>query len=255
MIKLLKMDLTRMFKGKTFYILLAVLVMMSFSLFLAGGSATSIASMIGPISLSGGTEDFGASMLGLSLVIAFSAIMVCTYIGSDFASGFAKNIFTVHPKKMQYITSKYIISMIAFVSMSAVYLLITIIVGCIMGMEMGLPSVGGLFLFVLEKLLAAFAINALTICVSVAIRHRVWSLLATVMISMGGLTMGIQVLGDTMNLPILSKLATFSPAGVSGLATLTLNGMAFLQILLVAVGWTCVGLYLGKVALNKIDIR
>ncbi len=69
-------------------------------------------------------------MLGMPINLLFfmAAILVCIFVGDDFRSGYAKNLFTVRASKKSYVASKIIICSIASAA-----LFLTFFVGTIIG--------------------------------------------------------------------------------------------------------------------------
>ena len=49
------------------------------------------------------------SMCNINLIFFIVAVFVCLFVGEDFRSGYAKNLFTVRSKKDDYIISKSIV--------------------------------------------------------------------------------------------------------------------------------------------------
>lgn len=254
MLSLFRMDLRRMFRGKLFYILLAGLGVLLGTFALTGttGANTSIAALIGPVAAGGG--DMMSSM-GISMVLIFGAIFITALIGSDFATGFIKNIFTVHANKWDYIISKLLISVIGSAIMMAFYVVLMIILGAVQGLPMDLPSGGGLALFILEKLITMIALNSLVILLNLFCRNRVIGVLGCFLLGMGGITMLLGLLGSNFDISFFTVLSTLTVAGSANLSTLVPDAGVFFHVLAVAVVWGGAALAGSYFVLKKKDLK
>lgn len=254
MLSLLKMDLRRMFRGKLFYCLLVGLGVMIGTFAMTGtmGGGTSIAALIGPVTEGGG--DMMSSM-GMSMVLIFGAIFITAIIGSDFATGFIKNIFTVHAKKWDYIISKLIISIVGSVIMIFFYFLLMMILGAIQGLPFDLPGGGGLVLFLFEQILIAVALNSLIILFNLFCRNRAIGVIACFVIGMGAITMLIAIIGTALNAPFITTLSTLTIAGSAGITSLIPSAGVFFHVLIVTVVWTAASLIGADFVLKKKDLK
>lgn len=254
MLNLLKMDLRRMFRGKLFYALVIGLGVLLGTFAMTGttGGGVSIAGLIGPVAEGGG--DMMSSM-GMSMVLIFGAIFITAIIGSDFATGFIKNIFTVHAKKWDYIVSKLIISTIGSVIMIFFYFILMMILGAVQGLPFDLPSGGGLVLFLLEQILIAVAVNALVILFNLFCRNRAIGVIACFVIGMGALTMLIGIIGEALNAPFITTISTLTVAGSAGLTSLIPSAGVFFHVLIAVIVWTAAALAGSYFVLRKKDLK
>ena len=140
-----------------------------------------------------------ASMMGIAIVPLFAMIAFVLNIGSDFATGFAKNIFAFHSNKWEYILSKITLGTI----ISSLYILIYVIglfvVGTVMGFAWGPVSIAGVVLFVLQKMLLTIPLSAIVLFIMLQFRNRGWGIVAGSVISMGTITMCITMIGAAIN--------------------------------------------------------
>ena len=253
MLNLFKMDLRRSFRGKLFYCLILGLGVMLGTFALTGtlGDTNSIASLIGPVS-SG--NDMMASM-GISMVMIFGAIFVTALIGSDFATGFIKNIFTVHAKKTDYVISKLLVSAIGSAVMLAFYVILMAVLGAVQGLPFGDVGMGGILCFILEKLMLCIALNAMVIMVNVFCRNRVVGILVCFVLGMGGITMLLSLAGNALSLPILTTISTLTVAGSAGMCTLIPNTSVLLHVVIASAAWCVIGILGSLVILKKKDLK
>lgn len=252
MLNLIKMDLRRTFRTPLFYALLLGLGVMLGTFAMTGvmGENQSIAALIGPVASTGDMM----STMGMSMVLIFGAIYVVSMIGIDFSTGFIKNILTVHSQKSSYILAKLVVGTISSALMLVFYVVLMTILGTIQGLPLGIPSAGGLILFLLEKLILAVALNALLIAFELTFRNLPISILACFMFGMGGATMMLAMLGSSMNIPVLQTISTFTIAGSSSIGTLTIVMGDFIHVLICSVAWLVFSLASACMIMKKKDV-
>lgn len=252
MLNLIKMDLRRLFRTPLFYALLLGLGVMLGTFAMTGimGENQSIAALIGPTVSAGDMM----STMGMSMVLIFGAIYVVSIIGNDFSTGFIKNILTVHSNKSVYILSKLVIGTISSALMLVFYVVLMMILGQIQGLPLGIPSIGGLILFLVEKLLLAVALNALLIGFELTFRNLPISILACFMFGMGGATMLLSMLGASLNIPLLQTISTYTIAGSNGIGMLTVAAGDFIHILICSVAWLVFSLVSACFIMKKKDV-
>lgn len=235
MLNLIKMELRRTFRTPLLYALLLGLGVMLGTFAMTGtmGESHSIAALIGPVTASGDMM----SGIGMSMVLIFGAIYIVSMIGKDFSTGFIKNILTVHANKWDYILSKLTVSIVVSTVMIAFYVILMTILGSIQGLPPAIPSFGGLLLFLVGKLLLAAALNALLIGFMLLIRNLPISILACFLFGMGGATMLLSMLADSLSMPLLETISTFTIAGSSSMGALSPSAGNFTHIVLCGVVW------------------
>lgn len=93
MLKLLRMDIYRLFHRKMLYVLLVAMsaVMLSM-LFLGDPSTMTIGSVMG-VMQGVSMENFMSAASGLGLVYTLICILLSFFVCDDFSTGFAKNVF------------------------------------------------------------------------------------------------------------------------------------------------------------------
>lgn len=249
---LFKMDLRRTFRTPLFYALLLGLGVMLGTFAMTGvmGENLSIAALIGPVS---GAGDMMSTM-GMSMVLIFGAVYIVSVIGKDFSTGFIKNIMTVHANKRDYIISKLLVSTVVSALMIAFYVVLMLVLGAVQGLPLGLPSFGGLLIFLIGKLLLAVALNALMIGFELCCRNLPISILACFVFGMGAATMLLTMLAGSLDMPILQTVSGFTIAGSSSLGTLSASAGNTVHIILCAIVWLLVSLGCTSLIIKKKDI-
>ena len=153
-------------------------------------------------SVSGGEQGMSmdiTSMCNINMMFFIISIFVCIFVGEDFRSGYAKNLFTVRSKKDDYILSKTITCFIAGASMLLAFFIGSIIGGAIAGLPFALDgaNVFNVIMCILSKILLVGIFSSIYILASVFAKEKLW--LALIM------AFGIGMLMFTM-IPIITPL-------------------------------------------------
>lgn len=187
---MLKVDLRRMFWTPTVYIMFGVslalpiliLVMTSF----VGGSDPETGEAVAmftnvwqAIGSAGGRMSMDlTSMCNINLLYFLVAIFVCVFVGEDFRRGYAKNIFTVRSKKLDYVMSKTIVLFAAAVGMFILFFIGAMIGGGIAGLSFDLAaagaSAGGIVACIISKIFMALVFVSIALTLACVGRQKVW---------------------------------------------------------------------------------
>jgi hypothetical protein len=116
--------------------------------------------------------DFGG-YANINMVFIFTGLLIAIFVAHDYISGFAKNIFTIHAKKIDYVISKSTIGVFSGVGMIIAYLLGSIIAGVITGKSFDVNP-GGLLLCLISKIFLMGIFCSLFLCISVFFRNKLW---------------------------------------------------------------------------------
>jgi hypothetical protein len=125
-----------------------------------------------PGGVSGSVGDF-ASFANINMVFIFAGLLLSIFVAHDYSSGFVKNIFTVHAKKLDYVISKSVIGVFGGAGMIAAYLFGAIIAGLITGKAFDVNA-GGLIMCLISKIFLMGIFCSLFLCVAVFFRNRLW---------------------------------------------------------------------------------
>ncbi len=93
--------------------------------------------------VSGGEQTMSmdiTSMCNINMMFFLISIFVCLFVGDDFRSGYAKNLFTVRSKKDDYVISKTITCFIAGASMIIAFFIGAMIGGAIASLPFALEG-------------------------------------------------------------------------------------------------------------------
>ena len=195
-ISMLRVDVRRTLKSRTFYILLAVSllvpVVMTVMMTMMDGSVsvnpqTGVETVIhGPEStwqsigtLPGGEAMGGMdvmAMCNINMMFMVVAVFICLFISDDFRSGYAKNLFTVRAKKGEYIISKTLAGFVCGAFMLILYLIGSMLGGVIAGLSFDLHGLnaGNLVMCMLAKVFLMLVFVSIFVLISVAAKQKAW---------------------------------------------------------------------------------
>lgn len=197
---MLKVDFRRMFTMRLFYILLGVSLVMPILILvmttmMAGtttnpttGEVTTIEafetvwqsiSTVSGASSSNASAGAGmdlTSMCNINLLYFLAAVLVCLFVADDFKSGYAKNLFTVRPKKTDYVISKTLVCFVCGALMLLAYFIGAMIGGAVSGLSfsIGVAGADGIVMCMLSKIFLMAVFVSIFLAVSVAAKQRAW---------------------------------------------------------------------------------
>ena len=116
------------------------------------------------------------SMCNINMMFFVISIFVCLFVGSDFSSGYAKNLFTVRSKKSDYVISKTITCFVAGASMIIIFFVGAMIGGVISSLPFSLEgaTIGNVIMCMLSKVLLVGIFSSIYILASVFAKQRLW---------------------------------------------------------------------------------
>ena len=248
---MLKVDFKRMFKSKTFYILIAcalvIPILMTVMMTMMDGSV-SVDPQTGVETIVHGPENAWQSigtlptadgetmggmevmaMCNINMMFMVVAVFICLFISEDFRSGYAKNLFTVRAKKGSYVISKTLSGFVCGALMLIFYFIGAMLGGAMSGLSFELHglSIGNIVMCMLSKLLLMLVFVAIDVLISVAAKQKTWlcicgslgvGMLLFMMVSM------ITPLGSTiMNVILCSAGGVLFAFGLGSVSKTVLN--------------------------------
>ncbi|MBQ2934055.1 MAG: ABC transporter permease [Clostridia bacterium] len=195
---MLKVDFRRMFKSKTFYILLAcaliIPILMTVMMTMMDGSVsvdpqTGVETVIhgpentwqsiGTLPTADGAEMGGMdvmSMCNINMMFMIVAVFVCLFICDDFRSGYVKNLFTVRAKRGEYVISKTLAGFVCGALMIALYFVGTILGGAVSGLSFSLCGLSSMniAMCILAKIFLMPVFVSVFVIVSIASKQKTW---------------------------------------------------------------------------------
>ncbi|MGN0617398.1 MAG: ABC transporter permease [Ruminiclostridium sp.] len=252
-INLFKMDLRKMVRGKAFYVMLAVAVFIPIMMLTQMPGVDSTMFL-------GGTDGntaqaFGGGAMGLNFLWVLTGILLSIYIGSDYTTGFIKNIVTSHANKLDYIISKGMTALVCNVLLCIVYIITLAVAGFALGCPLQIPSVFGFVLYLLELLISSVAMSSLIIMINLIFRRLYgWSICFGFFIASGIVIMGAKMLLESIGLGFIANFLNITIAGAASLAKLQPNFISLLIIVAVSAVWTLVYSLISNKLMNTNDV-
>jgi len=224
---MLKLDFYRLFHTPLFYIMLLIAALIPAMIIgtaglenpgAPGGGAGASAPAIeisnawqliesaGGSAVADNPLDF-AGFANINMLFIFAGLLMAIFVAHDYSSGFVKNIFTVHSKKIDYVISKSAVGIFSGVGMIATYVLGTVLAGLLTGKAFDVEA-GGLIMCLISKAFLMGIFCALFLSIAVFFRNKLW------------LTIVFTFLFGMMLYPAAS-VATLASTGVTMLLTLT----------------------------------
>ena len=116
------------------------------------------------------------SMCNINMMFFIISVFVCMFVGEDFRSGYAKNLFTVRSKKDDYVVSKSITCFIAGAGMIIAFFIGSMIGGAISGLSFSLEGATAfnVLMCILSKILLVGIFSSIYILASVFAKEKLW---------------------------------------------------------------------------------
>ncbi len=249
---LFRMDLHRMLHGKAFYVMVCIAVFIPVMMLTQMSDVRDITMFIGSDVVSGGS--FGAGM-NLSMLNILTGMLLAIYIGKEYTTGFIKNIITAHANKYDYLVSKGLTALICNAVFVAVYLITLFVMGAVMGLPAEIPSIIGMALYIIEKLLLSIPMSMLMIAINLVFRRSYgWSIVFICIAATGIVVMSIQMGLQMLGFGVLASVFNFTITGASAFTTTTLDVVSLLIVIFVSVVWTLVCSLIADFLMNKRDV-
>lgn len=185
---MLKVDFKRMFTMPLVYIMAGVclvipvliLVMTSFMGGAEEGEAamqgfTNVWQSIGSVSGNAMSMDL-TSMCNINLLYFLVAVFVCVFVAEDFRSGYAKNLFTVRSKKIDYVISKTLVTFVGATVMFLTYFIGAMIGGAIAGLPFNAEGfgAGGIVACFFSKIFMTAIFVSIALLLGTVAKQKLW---------------------------------------------------------------------------------
>ena len=184
----------------------------------------------------------------MNMVFIFGGIMVSIFIGHDYRSGYVKQLFTTHAKKMDYMLSKTISCAFAMACMCVTYLLGAVLAGALTGLDFSV-NFGSLVIAILSKMVMSLGWASLYTFLNVILRKRFGISIASSFF----FGTGILIIGAAAMFSNSSALNIFL-YGSSVFACLSATPVTFLVCLICSVTWAVIYNLLGTILLSRSDV-
>ena len=184
----------------------------------------------------------------MNMVFIFGGIMVSIFIGHDYRSGYVKQLFTTHAKKMDYMLSKTISCAFAMACMCITYLMGAVLAGALTGLGFSV-NFGSLVIAIISKMIMSLGWASLYTFLNVIFRKQFGiSIASSFFFGTGILIIGAAaILGNNGLLNIFLY-------GSSVFACLSSTPVTLLTCLVCSVVWTLIYNLLGPILLSRSDV-
>lgn len=189
LMSMLKLDFYRLFHTPAFYIMLLIAAIIPAMVLGTSGmesktSSNTIQTTIeysnvwqiiestGGSAVSENPLDMGG-FANINMLFIFAGILMAIFVAHDYSSGFVKNIFTVHSKKVDYVISKSVVGIFGGVGMIITYVLGAMLAGFLTGKAFDV-NVSGLILCLISKSFLMGIFCSLFLGIAVFFRNKFW---------------------------------------------------------------------------------
>lgn len=155
------------------------------------------------------------SMCNMDMLFVAVLVLTSLFISADFRSGYAKNLFTVRPKKSDYVASKILVCFIASTLMFVAFFIGIIVGGKIAGLPFTTEGFGvsGIICSLLSKIFLSVMFVGIATVATCFAKEKTWiSIVGSLALMMIFFTM-ISML-TPLNATIVNVLATLIGGGV-----------------------------------------
>ncbi|MGN0807410.1 MAG: hypothetical protein ACI4MN_03055 [Candidatus Coproplasma sp.] len=115
-------------------------------------------------------------MCNINMIYFLIAVFVCIFVSEDFRSGYAKNLFSVRAKKLDYCISKTTVGFVGGLIMIIAYFIGAMLGGAIAGLpfDTGTAGVGGIVACMFSKIFIISVFVSIALLLSVVGKQRLW---------------------------------------------------------------------------------
>lgn len=251
---MLGVDFYRLFHTPLFYIFFAIAALIPALILGTTGSAEGAEPLYTNTwnIIAANTPVYAVSDMGeyanMNMVFIFGGIMVSIFIGHDYKSGYVKQLFTTHSKKLDYMLSKTISCAFAMACMCIAYLIGGVAAGLLVGASFEVNA-GSLILAIVSKMVMSLGWASLYTFLNIIFRRYFGiSIASSFFFGTGILIIGVGAIVG--NSPILNVFLY----GSSVYACLSSNIVTLLVCLVVSVAWGVIYNLLGARILSKCDV-
>ena len=164
----------------------------------------------------GGSAFDMAGFANINMLYIFAGLLMAIFVAHDYSSGYVKNIFTVHSKKIDYVISKSAIGIFSGAGMILTYVFGTVLAGALTGksFELGVSGAGGLIFCLLSKMLLMGVFCSLFLSIAVFFRNKLWVTIVFTFL-FGMMFYPVASFGTTLDSTVVAPLVSLI-AGAAG---------------------------------------
>lgn len=254
MFNLLRMDLRRLFKSRSFYIILgvtaALLVMVTVMAYAVadpemmdameaqGAEITESDHMMSEYIQNMSQLDLMHETLGSGFLLVMTGIGMTLFVNSDFSNGFIKNICCIVPRRRDYVLSKIVLAGIYSGIITVLSVLLMLLSPVLIHMYPAPDSVSQILRYVLWMWLPHWAFALMALALVLLTRSTTLGIILS-LVSGSGLTVAlVEMLGRLLRWPSFEQC--FLAAVVKGLYTPESGIAPIRMILACTAAWAAV---------------
>lgn len=269
MFNLLKMDLRRLFRTRSFYIMLCVTAALLLTMVATMSAVTDPEKLdalqsTGMVVTSGDSEDmiqllrgmtrldFVHECLGSGFLLMLSCIGVTLFANGDFSSGCIKNICFARPRRWEYVLSKILTAGVYSAALTLLGVLLTLVSPVFLAMRLASSPVWDIPQYTFWMWLPSWAFSLLGLALVTLTRSSTLGI-AMAIVAGGGLTANLlQMLCQRFDWP---NLARCLPSMVVNEQCVPLPNMGQISMILgCSIGWAALYAAGSLIAMEKRDI-
>lgn len=207
MFNLFRADLRRLFRSRSFYIVLAVTAALLLTMVATMSAVTDQKKLdtlqgTGMVVTSGDSEDmiellqgmtrldFVHECLGSGFLLLLTGIGVTLFVYSDFSSGFIKNLCFARPRRWEYVLSKLLLAGLYSGVLTALGVLVSLVSALLFGIRLEASPIGGMLWYAFWMWLPSWAFGLMGLGLVLLTRSSTLGIILAV-VSGGGLTAAI----------------------------------------------------------------
>lgn len=269
MFNLFRTDLRRLFRSRSFYIVLAVTAALLLTMVAMMSAITDQKKLdalqgTGMVVTSGDSEDmiellrgmtrldFVHECLGSGFLLLLTGIGVTLFVYSDFSSGFIKNLCFARPRRWEYVLSKVLLAGVYSAALTLLGVLFTLVSPVFWGIRLEASPIGGILQYTFWMWLSNWAFGLLGLALVTLTRSSTLGI-AMAIVAGGGLTANLlQMLCQRFDWP---NLARCLPSMVVNEQCVPLPNMGQISMILgCSLGWAALYAAGSLIAMEKRDI-
>lgn len=207
MFNLFRMDLRRLFRTRSFYIMLCVTAALLLTMVATMSAITDQKKLdalqgTGMVVTSGDSEDmiellqgmtrldFVHECLGSGFLLLLTGIGVTLFVYSDFSSGFIKNLCFARPRRWEYVLSKVLTTGVYSGILTVLGVLVSLVSALLFGIRLEASPVGGILRYTFWMWLPNWAFGLMGLGLVLLTRGSTLGIILAI-VSGGGLTAAI----------------------------------------------------------------
>ena len=269
MLNLLKMDLRRLPRTRSFYIMLCVTAALLLTMVATISAVTDPEKLdalknTGVVVTGGSSEDMQAELrgmtrldfvyecLGSGFLLLLTGIGVTLFAYSDFSSGFIKNLCFARPRRWEYVLSKVLTTGVYSGILTVLGVLVSLVSALLFGIRLEASPVGGILRYTFWMWLPNWAFGLMGLGLVLLTRGSTLGIILAI-VSGGGLTAAIlQSVCHRFGWPDLAQYLL--SAVVAYQCVPTPDGGQIAMILGCCIGWAALYAAGSLIAMEKRDI-